>query len=166
MKENLHCGNVMWPCVGKLMKKLPSQNSAKRAVCVRNSGLCVFLFPTKEEEKQLDQFSRRRGILENLSSDSMFCEAVRIRRADEPSRKMNLNELAISRQHWFSYGIKESSSRNISNNYWGEPPSDVWLGVAWNPLTRNAIRRAALADLSEEDLKELKSELKSLKHWP
>ena len=55
---------------------------------VKEGSLCphqdyvYFSFPTKEEEKQLDQFStQKRAFLKNLSSDSMFCEAVRTSRA-------------------------------------------------------------------------------------
>ena len=65
-------------------------------------GLCVFLFPTKEEEKQLDQFStQKRAFLKNLSSDSMFCEAVRTSRALDGtiSEDELLNEPKYLRQH-------------------------------------------------------------------
>ena len=55
---------------------------------VKEGSLCphqdyvYFSFPTKEEEKQLDQFStQKRAFLKKLSSDSMFCEAVRTSRA-------------------------------------------------------------------------------------
>ncbi len=66
---------------GKLMKKSVQELVKEGSLC-HTKDYVYFSFPTKEEEKQLDQFStQKEGILENLSSDSMFCKAVRTSRA-------------------------------------------------------------------------------------
>ena len=139
---------------------------------VKEGSLCphqdyvYFSFPTKEEEKQLDQFStQKRAFLKNLSSDSMFCEAVRTSRALDGtiSEDELLNE------------PKYLSATLIFLRYKGiEFPKHFQqlLGVSLLPAFDLAWFEILLQgmlfdvphwyDLSEEDSKELKHELKSL----
>lgn len=139
---------------------------------VKEGSLCphqdyvYFSFPTKEEEKQLDQFStQKRAFLKNLSSDSMFCEAVRTSRALDGtiSEDELLNE------------PKYLSATLIFLRYKGiEFPKHFQqlLGASLLPAFDLAWFEILLQgmlfdvphwyDLSEEDSKELKHELKSL----
>ena len=139
---------------------------------VKEGSLCphqdyvYFSFPTKEEEKQLDQFStQKRAFLKNLSSDSMFCEAVRTSRALDGtiSEDELLNE------------PKYLSATLIFLRYKGiEFPKHFQqlLGASQLPAFDLAWFEILLQgmlfdvphwyDLSEEDSKELKHELKSL----
>ena len=139
---------------------------------VKEGSLCphqdyvYFSFPTKEEEKQLDQFStQKRAFLKKLSEDSMFCEAVRTSRALDGtiSEDELLNE------------PKYLSATLIFLRYKGiEFPKHFQqlLGASLLPTFDLAWFEILLQgmvfdvphwyDLSEEELKELKSELKSL----
>ena len=139
---------------------------------VKEGSLCphqdyvYFSFPTKEEEKQLDQFStQKRAFLKNLSSDSMFCEAVRTSRALDGT--IAEDEL-----------LNEPEVRSATHHF--PPPKGIefpkqfqqLLGASRLPMFDLAWFEILLQgmlfdvphwyDLSEEDLKELKSELKSL----
>ena len=139
---------------------------------VKEGSLCphqdyvYFSFPTKEEEKQLDQFStQKRTFLKNLSSDSMFCEAVRTSRALDGT--ISEDEL-LNEPKYLSATLIFLRHKGI------EFPKQFQqlLGASRLPMFDLAWFEILLQgmlfdvphwyDLSEEDLKELKSELKSL----
>ncbi|MEZ7758364.1 DEAD/DEAH box helicase family protein [Granulicatella adiacens] len=139
---------------------------------VKEGSLCphqdyvYFSFPTKEEEKQLDQFStQKRAFLKNLSSDSMFCEAVRTSRALDGT--IAEDEL-LNEPKYLSATLIFLRHKGI------EFPKQFQqlLGASRLPMFDLAWFEILLQgmlfdvphwyDLSEEDLKELKSELKSL----
>lgn len=139
---------------------------------VKEGSLCphqdyvYFSFPTKEEEKQLDQFSaQKRAFLKNLSSDSMFCEAVRTSRALDGT--ISEDEL-LNEPKYFSATLIFLRHKGI------EFPKHFQqlLGASLLPSFDLAWFEILLQgmlfdvphwyDLSEEDSKELKSELKSL----
>ena len=139
---------------------------------VKEGSLCphqdyvYFSFPTKEEEKQLDQFStQKRAFLKNLSSDSMFCEAVRTSRALDGT--ISEDEL-LNEPKYLSATLIFLRHKGI------EFPKQFQqlLGASRLPMFDLAWFEILLQgmlfdvphwyDLSEEDLKELKSELKSL----
>ena len=139
---------------------------------VKEGSLCphqdyvYFSFPTKEEEKQLDQFStQKRAFLKNLSSDSMFCEAVRTSRALDGT--ISEDEL-LNEPKYLSATLIFLRHKGI------EFPKQFQqlLGTSLLPMFDLAWFEILLQgmlfdvphwyDLSEEDLKELKSELKSL----
>ncbi|WP_298647328.1 DEAD/DEAH box helicase family protein [uncultured Granulicatella sp.] len=139
---------------------------------VKEGSLCphqdyvYFSFPTKEEEKQLDQFyTQKRTFLKNLSSDSMFCEAVRTSRALDGT--ISEDEL-LNEPKYLSATLIFLRHKGI------EFPKQFQqlLGASRLPMFDLAWFEILLQgmlfdvphwyDLSEEDLKELKSELKSL----
>ena len=139
---------------------------------VKEGSLCphqdyvYFSFPTKEEENQLDQFStQKRAFLKNLSSDSMFCEAVRTSRALDGT--ISEDEL-LNEPKYLSATLIFLRHKGI------EFPKQFQqlLGASRLPMFDLAWFEILLKgmlfdvphwyDLSEEDLKELKSELKSL----
>ena len=139
---------------------------------VKEGSLCphqdyvYFSFPTKEEEKQLDQFStQKRAFLKNLSSDSMFCEAVRTSRALDGT--ISEDEL-LNEPKYLSATLIFLRHKGI------EFPKQFQqlLGASRLPMFDLAWFEILLQgmvfdvphwyDLSEEALKELKSELKSL----
>lgn len=139
---------------------------------VKEGSLCphqdyvYFSFPTKEEENQLDQFStQKRAFLKNLSSDSMFCEAVRTSRALDGT--ISEDEL-LNEPKYLSATLIFLRHKGI------EFPKQFQqlLGASRLPMFDLAWFEILLQgmlfdvphwyDLSEEDLKELKSELKSL----
>lgn len=139
---------------------------------VKEGSLCphqdyvYFSFPTKEEENQLDQFStQKRTFLKNLSSDSMFCEAVRTSRALDGT--ISEDEL-LNEPKYLSATLIFLRHKGI------EFPKQFQqlLGASRLPMFDLAWFEILLQgmlfdvphwyDLSEEDLKELKSELKSL----
>lgn len=139
---------------------------------VKEGSLCphqdyvYFSFPTKEEEKQFDQFStQKRTFLKNLSSDSMFCEAVRTSRALDGT--ISEDEL-LNEPKYLSATLIFLRHKGI------EFPKQFQqlLGASRLPMFDLAWFEILLQgmlfdvphwyDLSEEDLKELKSELKSL----
>ena len=139
---------------------------------VKEGSLCphqdyvYFSFPTKEEENQLDQFStQKRAFLKNLSSDSMFCEAVRTSRALDGT--ISEDEL-LNEPKYLSATLIFLRHKGI------EFPKQFQqlLGASRLPMFDLAWFEILLQgmvfdvphwyDLSEEALKELKSELKSL----
>lgn len=139
---------------------------------VKEGSLCphqdyvYFSFPTKEEEKQLDQFStQKRAFLKNLSSDSMFCEAVRTSRALDGT--ISEDEL-LNEPKYLSATLIFLRHKGI------EFPKQFQqlLGASLLPTFDLAWFEILLQgmlfdvphwyDLSEEGSKELKSELKSL----
>lgn len=139
---------------------------------VKEGSLCphqdyvYFSFPTKEEEKQLDQFStQKRAFLKNLSSDSMFCEAVRTSRALDGT---------ISEDELLNEPKYLSATLIFLRNKGIEFPKHFQqlLGASLLPTFDLAWFEILLQgmlfdvphwyDLSEEDCKELKHELKSL----
>ena len=139
---------------------------------VKEGSLCphqdyvYFSFPTKEEEKQLDQFStQKRAFLKNLSSDSMFCEVVRTSHALDGT--ISEDEL-LNEPKYLSATLIFLRHKGI------EFPKQFQqlLGASRLPMFDLAWFEILLQgmvfdvphwyDLSEEDLKELKSELKSL----
>ncbi len=139
---------------------------------VKEGSLCphqdyvYFSFPTKEEENQLDQFStQKRAFLKNLSSDSMFCEAVRTSRALDGT--ISEDEL-LNEPKYLSAPLIFLRHKGI------EFPKQFQqlLGASRLPMFDLAWFEILLQgmlfdvphwyDFSEEDLKELKSELKSL----
>ena len=139
---------------------------------VKEGSLCphqdyvYFSFPTKEEEEQLDQFStQKRAFLKNLSSDSMFCEAVRTSRALDGT--ISEDEL-LNEPKYLSATLIFLRHKGI------EFPKQFQqlLGASRLPMFDLAWFEILLQgmffdvphwyDFSEEDLKELKSELKSL----
>ena len=139
---------------------------------VKEGSLCphqdyvYFSFPTKEEEKQLDQFStQKRAFLKNLSSDSMFCEAVRTSRALDGT--ISEDEL-LNEPKYLSATLIFLRHKSI------EFPKHFQqlLGASLLPTFDLAWFEILLQgmlfdvphwyDLSEEDCKELKHELKSL----
>ena len=139
---------------------------------VKEGSLCphqdyvYFSFPTKEEEQQLDQFStQKRAFLKNLSEDSMFCEAVRTSRALDGT--ISEDEL-LNEPKYLSATLIFLRHKGI------EFPKQFQqlLGASRLPMFDLAWFEILLQgmlfdvphwyDLSEEDLKELKSELKSL----
>ena len=139
---------------------------------VKEGSLCphqdyvYFSFPTKEEEKQLDQFStQKRAFLKNLSEDSMFCEAVRTSRALDGT--ISEDEL-LNEPKYLSATLIFLRHKGI------EFPKHFQqlLGASLLPTFDLAWFEILLQgmlfdvphwyDLSEEDLKELKNELKSL----
>lgn len=139
---------------------------------VKEGSLCphqdyvYFSFPTKEEEKQLDQFStQKRVFLKNLSSDSMFCEAVRTSRALDGtiSEDELLNEpkylsaILIFLRHKgieFPKHFQQLLGASLL------PSFDLaWFEILLQGMLFDVPH---WYDLSEEDSKELKSELKSL----
>ena len=139
---------------------------------VKEGSLCphqdyvYFSFPTKEEENQLDQFSmQKRAFLKNLSSDSMFCEAVRTSHALDGT--ISEDEL-LNEPKYLSATLIFLRHKGI------EFPKQFQqlLGASRLPMFDLAwfeiLLQGMLFDvphwygLSEEDLKELKSELKSL----
>ena len=139
---------------------------------VKEGSLCphqdyvYFSFPTKEEEEQLDQFStQKRAFLKNLSSDSMFCEAVRTSRALDGT--ISEDEL-LNEPKYLSATLIFLRHKGI------EFPKQFQqlLGASRLPMFDLAWFEILLQgmvfdvphwyDLSEEALKELKSELKSL----
>ena len=139
---------------------------------VKEGSLCphqdyvYFSFPTKEEEKQLDQFStQKRAFLKNLSSDSMFCEAVRTSRALDGT--ISEDEL-LNEPKYLSATLIFLRHKGI------EFPKHFQqlLGASLLPTFDLAWFEILLQgmlfdvphwyDLSEEDCKELKHELKSL----
>ncbi len=139
---------------------------------VKEGSLCphqdyvYFSFPTKEEEKQLDQFSmQKRAFLKNLSSDSMFCEAVKTSRALDGT--ISEDEL-LNEPKYLSATLIFLRHKGI------EFPKQFQqlLGASRLPMFDLAWFEILLQgmlfdvphwyDLSEEALKELKSELKSL----
>ena len=139
---------------------------------VKEGSLCphqdyvYFSFPTKEEEEQLDQFStQKRAFLKNLSSDSMFCEAVRTSRALDGT--ISEDEL-LNEPKYLSATLIFLRHKGI------EFPKQFQqlLGASRLPMFDLAWFEILLQgmlfdvphwyDVSEEDLKELKSELKSL----
>ena len=139
---------------------------------VKEGSLCphqdyvYFSFPTKEEEKQLDQFStQKRTFLKNLSSDSMFCEAVRTSHALDAT--ISEDEL-LNEPKYLSATLIFLRHKGI------EFPKQFQqlLGASRLPMFDLAWFEILLQgmvfdvphwyDLSEEDLKVLKSELKSL----
>lgn len=76
--------------VGKLMKKLPSQNSLKRAVCVRTRTMCISLSQRRKKRNNSISFLRRREHFEKSSSDSMFVRRWELIQAlDGTISKMN-----------------------------------------------------------------------------
>ena len=139
---------------------------------VKEGSLCphqdyvYFSFPTKEEEQQLDQFStQKRAFLKNLSEDSMFCEAVRTSRVLDGT--ISEDEL-LNEPKYLSATLIFLRHKGI------EFPKHFrqLLGASLLPTFDLAWFEILLQgmlfdvphwyDLSEEDLKELKSELKSL----
>ena len=139
---------------------------------VKEGSLCphqdyvYFSFPTKEEENQLDQFStQKRAFLKNLSSDSMFCEAVRTSRALDGtiSEDELLNEpkylsatLIVLRHKGIEFPKQFQQLLGASRL----PMFDLaWFEILLQGMLFDVPH---WYDLSEEDLKELKSELKSL----
>ena len=139
---------------------------------VKEGSLCphqdyvYFSFPTKEEEQQLDQFStQKRAFLKNLSEDSMFCEAVRTSRVLDGT--ISEDEL-LNEPKYLSATLIFLRHKGI------EFPKHFQqlLGASLLPMFDLAWFEILLQgmlfdvphwyDLSEEDLKELKSELKSL----
>lgn len=139
---------------------------------VKEGSLCphqdyvYFSFPTKEEENQLDQFStQKRAFLKNLSSDSMFCEAVRTSHALDGT--ISEDEL-LNEPKYLSATLIFLRHKGI------EFPKQFQqlLGASRLPMFDLAWFEILLQgmvfdvphwyNLSEEDLKELKSELKSL----
>ena len=139
---------------------------------VKEGSLCphqdyvYFSFPTKEEENQLDQFStQKRAFLKNLSSDSMFCEEVRTSRALDGT--ISEDEL-LNEPKYLSATLIFLRHKGI------EFPKQFQqlLGASRLPMFDLAWFEILLQgmvfdvphwyDLSEEALKELKSELKSL----
>ena len=139
---------------------------------VKEGSLCphqdyvYFSFPTKEEENQLDQFStQKRAFLKNLSYDSMFCEAVRTSRALDGT--ISEDEL-LNEPKYLSATLIFLRHKGI------EFPKQFQqlLGASRLPMFDLAWFEILLQgmvfdvphwyDLSEEALKELKSELKSL----
>jgi len=139
---------------------------------VKEGSLCphqdyvYFSFPTKEEENQLDQFStQKRAFLKNLSSDSRFCEAVRTSRALDGT--ISEDEL-LNEPKYLSATLIFLRHKGI------EFPKQFQqlLGASRLPMFDLAWFEILLQgmvfdvphwyDLSEEALKELKSELKSL----
>ena len=139
---------------------------------VKEGSLCphqdyvYFSFPTKEEEKQLDQFyTQKRTFLKNLSSDSMFCEAVRTSRALDGtiSEDELLNEpkyLSATLIFLRHKGIEFSKQFQQLLGASRLPMFDLaWFEILLQGMLFDVPH---WYDLSEEDLKELKSELKSL----
>ena len=139
---------------------------------VKEGSLCphqdyvYFSFPTKEEEKQLDQFStQKRAFLKNLSSDLMFCDAVRTSHALDGT--ISEDEL-LNEPKYLSATLIFLRHKGI------EFPKHFQqlLGASVLPMFDLAWFEILLQgmlfdvphwyDLSEEDLKELNSELKSL----
>lgn len=139
---------------------------------VKEGSLCphqdyvYFSFPTKEEEKQLDQFStQKRAFLKKLSSDSVFCEAVRTSRALDGTI---LEDELLNEPKYLSATLIFLRHKGI------EFPKQFQqlLGTSRLPAFDLAWFEILLQgmlfdvphwyDLSEEDSKELKSELKSL----
>ena len=139
---------------------------------VKEGSLCphqdyvYFSFPTKEEEQQLDQFStQKRAFLKNLSEDSMFCEAVRTSRALDGT--ISEDEL-LNEPKYLSATLIFLRHKGI------EFPKHFQqlLGASLLPMFDLAWFEILLQgmlfdvphwyDLSEEDSKELKTELKSL----
>ncbi len=139
---------------------------------VKEGSLCphqdyvYFSFPTKEEEKQLDQFStQKRAFLKNLSSDSMFCEAVRTSRALDGtiSEDELLNEpkyLSATLIFLRHKGIKFPKHFQQLLGASLFPAFDLaWFEILLQGMLFDVPH---WYDLSEEDCKELKHELKSL----
>ena len=139
---------------------------------VKEGSLCphqdyvYFSFPTKEEEKQLDQFStQKRAFLKNLSSDSMFCEAVRTSHALDGtiSEDELLNEpkyLSATLIFLRHTGIEFPKQFQQLLGATRLPMFDLaWFEILLQGMLFDVPH---WYDLSEEDLKELKSELKSL----
>lgn len=139
---------------------------------VKEGSLCphqdyvYFSFPTKEEEKQLDQFStQKRAFLKNLSSDSMFCEAVRTSRALDGtiSEDELLNEpkyLSATLIFLRHKGIEFPKHFQQLLGASLLPSFDLaWFEILLQGMLFDVPH---WYDLSEEDSKELKSELKSL----
>lgn len=139
---------------------------------VKEGSLCphqdyvYFSFPTKEEEKQLNQFStQKRAFLKNLSSDSMFCEAVRTSRALDGmiSEDELLNEpkyLSATLIFLRHKGIEFPKQFQHLLGTSRLPAFDLaWFEILLQGMLFDVPH---WYDLSEEDSKELKSELKSL----
>ena len=139
---------------------------------VKEGSLCphqdyvYFSFPTKEEEQQLDQFStQKRAFLKKLSEDSMFCEAVRTSRALDGtiSEDELLNEpkyLSATLIFLRHKGIDFSKHFQQLLGASLLPTFDLaWFEILLQGMVFDVPH---WYDLSEEELKELKSELKSL----
>ena len=139
---------------------------------VKEGSLCphqdyvYFSFPTKEEENQLDQFStQKRAFLKNLSSDSMFCEAVRTSRALDGtiSEDELLNEPKYLSATLIFLRYKRIEFPKHFQQLLGAsllPAFDLaWFEILLQGMLFDVPH---WYDLSEEDSKELKHELKSL----
>ncbi len=78
---------------GEIDEEITVPGTRQRGQFVSAPRLCLFLFPTKEEEEQLDQLRASRKFI----SDSMFCEAVRTYvRLDGTISKMNSKRTEVS----------------------------------------------------------------------
>ena len=139
---------------------------------VKEGSLCphqdyvYFSFPTKEEEKQLDQFStQKRAFLKNLSSDSMFCEAVRTSRALDGT--ISEDEL-LNEPKYLSATLIFLRHKGIEFLKHFQQLLGASLLPAFDLAWFEILLQGMLFDvphwydLSEEDCKELKHELKSL----
>ena len=139
---------------------------------VKEGSLCphqdyvYFSFPTKEEEKQLDQFStQKRAFLKNLSADSMFCEAVRTSRALDGT--ISEDEL-LNEPKYLSATLIFLRHKGIEFLKHFQQLLGASLLPAFDLAWFEILLQGMLFDvphwydLSEEDCKELKHELKSL----
>lgn len=151
---------------GKIDEEITVPELVKEGSLCPHQDYVYFSFPTKEEEKQLDQFStQKRAFLKNLSSDSMFCEVVRTSHALDGT--ISEDEL-LNEPKYLSATLIFLRHKGI------EFPKQFQqlLGASRLPMFDLAWFEILLQgmlfdvphwyDLSEEDLKELKSELKSL----